>query len=119
MPSLQYIAAVRHTTFLLLCLALAVPSVAGAQSPLSGVVTDESGGVVPNASVIVRTASGVEHQTVTSSEGRFTVNAPVNGNGNAIYKFTPQGVRSAFASVDGIGQRFWYLAFQPLPSCCQ
>ena len=86
MPSLQYIAAVRHTIFLLLCLALAVPSVAGAQSPLSGVVTDESGGVISNASVIVRTASGVEHQTVTSSEGRFTVNAPVNGNAELVVR---------------------------------
>ena len=42
-----------------------------------------------------------------------------NGNGNAIYKFTAQGVRSIFAPVvDGVGESFACLAFQPIP-CCQ
>jgi sugar lactone lactonase YvrE len=37
---------------------------------------------------------------------------------NAIYRFTQQGARSAFASVDGVGASFACLAFQPIP-CCQ
>ena len=42
-----------------------------------------------------------------------------SGNGNAIYKFTPQGVRSTFApGIDGVGDSFACLAFQPIP-CCQ
>jgi sugar lactone lactonase YvrE len=42
-----------------------------------------------------------------------------SGNGNAIYRFTPQGVRSTFApGIDGVGDSFACLAFQPIP-CCQ
>ena len=42
-----------------------------------------------------------------------------NGNGNAIYKFTAQGARSIFAPVvDGVGEGFACLAFQPV-ACCQ
>jgi hypothetical protein len=53
-----------------------------------------------------------------SSGNLFVVDAgDVNGNGNAIYKFTQQGVRSTFAS-GGSGnappETFAYLAFQPL-----
>jgi sugar lactone lactonase YvrE len=47
----------------------------------------------------------------------FVVDA---GNGNAIYKFTAQGARSIFAPVvDGVGESFACLAFQPMPVCCQ
>jgi streptogramin lyase len=46
----------------------------------------------------------------------------MNGAGsvmpNAIYKFTQQGARSAFASADAIGESFACLAFQPI-ACCQ
>jgi sugar lactone lactonase YvrE len=42
----------------------------------------------------------------------------VNGNGNAIYKFTSQAVRTTFASAQTTEERFGYLAFQPL-ACCQ
>ena len=50
----------------------------------------------------------------------FVVDAgDANGNGNAIYKFTAQGARSIFAPiVDGVGESFACLAFQPIP-CCQ
>jgi len=42
-----------------------------------------------------------------------------SGNGNAIYKFTAQGVRSTFApGIDGVGDSFACLAFQPI-ACCQ
>ena len=46
----------------------------------------------------------------------------VNGTGsvtpNAIYKFTPQGVRSMFASGQASGERFACVALQPMV-CCQ
>jgi len=42
----------------------------------------------------------------------------VNGNGNMIYKFTAQAVRTPFASGQPLGETFAYLAFQP-PGCCQ
>jgi sugar lactone lactonase YvrE len=48
----------------------------------------------------------------------FVVDAS-DANGNAIYKFTAQGARSIFAPViDGVGQSFACLAFQPV-ACCQ
>jgi sugar lactone lactonase YvrE len=36
---------------------------------------------------------------------------------NAIYKFTPQGVRSTFASGQALNESFACLAFQPMPCC--
>lgn len=36
---------------------------------------------------------------------------------NAIYKFTPQGARSIFASGQALGESFACLAFQPIPCC--
>jgi len=36
---------------------------------------------------------------------------------NAIYKFTPQGARSTFASGSALGESFACLAFQPIPCC--
>src|ERR1700730_8720240 len=47
-----------------------------AVSSISGVVRDTTGGAVPGAAIIVRTASGAEHQTFTGTDGRFTVEAP-------------------------------------------
>ncbi len=54
------------------------------------------------------------------ADNLFVVDAgDANGNGNAIYKFTAQGARSIFAPVvDGVGESFACLAFQPIP-CCQ
>ena len=55
--------------------------VAALASSLSGIVHDSTGGVVPGAVVIVRSAAGPEHQAVTGPDGRFTVNldAPDSG----------------------------------------
>ena len=54
---------------------------AAAQTPLSGVVKDESGGVIAGATVLVRNESAVEQQTVSGPEGRFTLkNAPSSGS---------------------------------------
>jgi hypothetical protein len=47
-----------------------------AVSSISGVVRDTTGGAVPGAAIIVRTASGAERQTFTGTDGRFTVEAP-------------------------------------------
>jgi DNA-binding beta-propeller fold protein YncE len=43
----------------------------------------------------------------------------VSGNGNAIYKFTTQGARSTFAKGVALSETLSYVAFQPMPVCCQ
>lgn len=43
-----------------------------AQADVSGVVRDPSGGVVAGATVTLRTSTGVEEQTVTGPDGRFS-----------------------------------------------
>jgi hypothetical protein len=48
--------------------------------------------------------------------GDVTTNGPVTPN--TIYKFTQQGVRSAFASGPSLDESFGCLAFQPV-ACCQ
>jgi hypothetical protein len=54
-----------------------------------------------------------------SSGNLFVVDAgDVNGNGNMIYRFTSQAVRTPFASGQTLGETFAYLASQP-PVCCQ
>ena len=45
---------------------------ASAQTGVSGVVKDSSGGVVAGAAVIARAPSGSEQQTVTGPDGRFS-----------------------------------------------
>jgi outer membrane receptor protein involved in Fe transport len=50
---------------------LAVSTAVFAQSAVTGVVRDESGGVVSGAAIILRSAGGVEQHAVTSSDGRF------------------------------------------------
>jgi outer membrane receptor protein involved in Fe transport len=62
-------------TFLSALLSLSV-----LQASIGGVVRDQSGGAVPNATVIVRTAAGVDEQTVTGPDGRFTL-AKTPGSG--------------------------------------
>jgi len=55
--------------FMELVLALALM-----QAPVSGTVTDSSGGAVSGAAVVVRTASGGDQQTVVSGpDGRFSI----------------------------------------------
>ena len=66
---------------LLLLIFSLIAATAGAQSAtVSGVVKDESGGIVSGATVIVRSAAGVERQTVTGPDGRFSldVNSPAD-----------------------------------------
>jgi outer membrane receptor protein involved in Fe transport len=54
---------------ILFCVALSVT--ASAQTPVRGVVRDSAGLVVPQAAILVRTASGVEQHALTDSAGRF------------------------------------------------
>jgi DNA-binding beta-propeller fold protein YncE len=50
---------------------------------------------------------------VADAGGVSTVGSP----GPAIYKFTPLGGRSTFASGQALSEGFAYLAFQPIPCC--
>jgi outer membrane receptor protein involved in Fe transport len=52
-----------------------VVSLSLAQAAVTGIVRDTTGGAVPGASVIVRTGSGTQQQTVTGPDGRFVVDA--------------------------------------------
>jgi outer membrane receptor protein involved in Fe transport len=52
---------------------------ASAQTGVSGVVTDSSGGVVAGAAVIARGPNGSEQQTVTGPDGRFSFGAVPSG----------------------------------------
>jgi iron complex outermembrane receptor protein len=47
-----------------------------ATGPVTGVVRDASGQVIAGAAVVVRSAAGVEQQTVTGPDGRFSVALP-------------------------------------------
>jgi outer membrane receptor protein involved in Fe transport len=51
-----------------------------AGSPLSGVVHDSTGGIVPGAVVIAKSASDPDRQVVTGTDGRFTIDAPDAGD---------------------------------------
>ena len=98
MPLLRYSRAVRYLFTLLL--SLSIPAAATGQSVLSGIVKDESGAVVSGASVVVRSTSGVERQTVTGPEGRFMVEA--SGPGTLIVR--AGGFAEWQQSVSGTGE---------------
>jgi outer membrane receptor protein involved in Fe transport len=84
MPLYAIFRSVRNILVLLFCLAAGA---AAAQQPaLSGVVKDQSGGVVSGASVIVRTTAGTERQTVTGPDGRFMVDIPATGDATLIVR---------------------------------
>jgi outer membrane receptor protein involved in Fe transport len=57
---------------LFLAFSLAIATAAGAQS-VSGIVKDDSGAVVSGASILVIGTSGVEQQTVSGPDGKFTI----------------------------------------------
>ncbi|HEY6507159.1 MAG TPA: carboxypeptidase-like regulatory domain-containing protein, partial [Vicinamibacterales bacterium] len=61
-----------RTALLLVFLASSVLA-ASAQTGVSGVVTDSSGGVVSGAAVVARGPNGAEQQTVTGPDGRFSL----------------------------------------------
>ena len=45
----------------------------GGTSSITGNVTDNSGGVIPGASITAVDASGVKYETVSNSQGGFTI----------------------------------------------
>src|SRR5688572_30907768 len=73
-------------TTLVFALVLALSTAAGtsraeaAQSALSVIVKDEAGGAVPGASVLVIGSGGLEQQTVSGPDGRFTLTMPPTGD---------------------------------------
>jgi iron complex outermembrane receptor protein len=76
------------TRFCVLILALAVPPAADArpqtgrrgEGAVTGRVLDESGGAVVGATVLLRTPSGVDQQTLSGGDGRFSIRAPAPGD---------------------------------------
>jgi outer membrane receptor protein involved in Fe transport len=62
----------------IICLLLLSLQTAGA-APVTGLVRDGSGDVVPGATIVVRAPSGTEEQTTTGPDGRFTVPQPPDG----------------------------------------
>jgi outer membrane receptor protein involved in Fe transport len=67
-------------TALVLAFSLALATGAAAQSTVSGIVRDEANGVVSGASVSVLGTNGLEQQTVTGPDGRFTLTEVPSGN---------------------------------------
>ena len=58
-----------------------VPAIAGAGGGVSGMVTDQSGGVIPAVSVTAReTATGATRQTTTNADGFYAFPALSEGN---------------------------------------
>ena len=69
---------------LVFCLALA--TAAAAQSAVTGVVRDESGAVIPGATVFVRGTSGLEQQAVTGPDGRFVIVRALGGQATLVVR---------------------------------
>ena len=80
---------------LLLSLSLAEPA-------LTGVVTDSTGAAVSGASVVVQTPSGVEQQTVTGPDGRFTFDKAPSGDATLVVR--AGGFGEARQRVSGSGE---------------
>jgi outer membrane receptor protein involved in Fe transport len=59
---------------------------AAQQSGVSGVVVDQSGGAVAGATVILRSDSGTEEQTVTGPDGRFRLSKPAAAGATLIVR---------------------------------
>jgi outer membrane receptor protein involved in Fe transport len=74
-----------RTLFLgLIC--LVAPALAFAQTPVTGVVRDETGAVVAGASVLVRTDSRLEQRAVTGSDGRFSLDQGAGGGARLVVR---------------------------------
>ncbi len=60
------------TALLLASISLPVNAQGSANSSLSGVVMDQSGGVIPGADIVVKNdATGAEYKTLTAENGTF------------------------------------------------
>jgi outer membrane receptor protein involved in Fe transport len=76
-------------------------SLALAQATVTGTVKDSTGGAVPGASVVIRTSSGTEQQTVTGPDGRFTLRAP---DGQATLVVLAGGFAEKTQPLSGTGE---------------
>jgi outer membrane receptor protein involved in Fe transport len=65
---------------------LAFPAVVLAQSAVTGVVRDESGGVIAGAAIILRSAGAPEQHAVTGSDGRFELRRGVPGGSTLVVR---------------------------------
>jgi outer membrane receptor protein involved in Fe transport len=65
---------------LLFVLSLTLATAAAAQSAVSGIVHDQAGGTVPGAAVVVKGTNGLEQQTVSGPDGRFSFDKPPAGD---------------------------------------
>ena len=73
-------------TPLLAVFCLLAPVLALAQSPVTGVVRDETGAVVAGAVILVRTDAGLQQRAVTGSDGRFSLESGVDGGGRLVVR---------------------------------
>jgi outer membrane receptor protein involved in Fe transport len=64
----------------------ALATAAAAQSAVTGVIRDESGGVIAGATVMVRGASGLEQQFVTGPDGRFAIVRALGGQATLVVR---------------------------------
>lgn len=69
----------RNALRLTLLLSLLIPASSAGQTPLTGVVKDETGAVVSGAAILIRTDRGLEQRAITGPEGRFTLERGVQG----------------------------------------
>ena len=67
-----------------------------ATSSISGTVTDSAGGVIPGAAVTVKNEAGASFETVTNSQGYFTV--PALGAGTYTVSVSLTGFKTAVVS---------------------
>jgi hypothetical protein len=81
-------------------LALAVPGTAyaqsGASSAISGTVVDSAGGAIPGATVVARSEGGATFETVSNSEGVFSI--PAVGAGSYTVTVSLAGFKTAVVS---------------------
>src|SRR5688572_24945670 len=87
--------------FLTAFLFLALPAAVFAQSAVTGVVRDESGGVVSGAVVILQSAGGVEQHAVTSPEGRFELSRGVPAGSTLVVRAGGFAEKSQAAPANG------------------
>jgi iron complex outermembrane receptor protein len=76
-------------------------SLALAQASVTGSVKDSTGGAVAGASVVIRTSTGTEQQTVTGPDGRFTLRAP---DGQATLVVLAGGFAEKTQPLSGTGE---------------
>ncbi len=82
-------------------LSLALPAAVFAQSAVTGVVRDESGGVVSGAVVILRSAGGVEQHAVTGPEGRFELSRGVPAGSTLVVRAGGFAEKTQVAPANG------------------